>query len=157
VIFVTLGTQAFQLDRLLRALDALPGDEPLVIQCGYATFRPARAEWHDHLSYEELVDHVQRARIVVCHAGVGSILTALEHGRRPVVVPRLHAFGEAVDDHQVPFARRLAAGGYVTLVEDLDRLPDALAAEEPPAARASGESGLVTGLRGYLTDLTAGE
>ena len=150
MIFVTLGTQAFQLDRLLRALDALPGDEELVVQCGRATFRPARAEWHDHMGYEELIDHLQRARVVVCHAGVGSVLTALEHGRRPVVVPRLHSFGEAVDDHQVPFARRLAKAGYVTLVEDLDRLPDALAEEQPLAHRTTGDAGLAADLKDYL-------
>ncbi len=91
MIFVTLGTQAFQFDRLLRALDGLPGDEELVIQCGRASFRPRRAIWFDHLSYEELIDHMRRARVVVCHAGVGSVLTALELGRRPVVVPRLQS------------------------------------------------------------------
>jgi beta-1,4-N-acetylglucosaminyltransferase len=150
VIFVTLGTQEFQLDRLLRALDSLPGDEELVIQCGRASFRPARAVWHDHLSFEELVEHVRRARVVVCHAGVGSVLTALEQGRRPVVVPRLREHGEAVDDHQVPFARRLAATGAVLLVEDLGELPAALAAEEPPAAARRTGSGLALELKAYL-------
>lgn len=155
MIFVTLGTQAFQLDRLLRALDRLPGDEELVIQCGHATFRPARAEWHDQLSYEDLVAQVRRARVVVCHAGVGSVLTALEQGRRPVVVPRLHAHGEAVDDHQVPFARRLAGAGYVTLVEDLETLPEALAAELPVAARGGAGGGLAADLRGYLGQIVS--
>ena len=54
--------------------------------------------------FDELVEHVRRARVVVSHAGVGSVLTALANGKRPVVVPRLHRFGEAVDDHQLPFA-----------------------------------------------------
>jgi UDP-N-acetylglucosamine transferase subunit ALG13 len=150
LIFVTLGTQAFQFDRLLRALDGLPGDEELVIQCGKASFRPARAVWFDQLSYEDLVDRVQRARVVVCHAGVGSVLTALEHGRRPVVVPRLHAHGEAVDDHQLPFARRLAQAGLLTLVEDLDALADALAHPEPPAEHREAGGGLAADLRTYL-------
>jgi beta-1,4-N-acetylglucosaminyltransferase len=153
VIFVTLGTQEFQFDRLLHALDALPGDEELVIQCGRASFRPARAEWHDHLGFEELLDGIRRARVVVCHAGVGSVLTALEERRRPVVVPRLHQFGEAVDDHQVPFARRLAATGAVLLVEDLDELPAALAAQEPSAASRLGGHALALDVKGYLESL----
>jgi beta-1,4-N-acetylglucosaminyltransferase len=153
VIFATLGTQEFQFDRLLRALDALPRDEELVVQCGRASFRPARADWHDHLSFEEFLDYVRRARVVVCHAGVGSVLTALEQGRRPVVVPRLRQFGEAVDDHQVPFARRLAGTGAVLLVEDLDELPAALAAEEPPAAARGGASGLALDLKAYLESI----
>jgi beta-1,4-N-acetylglucosaminyltransferase len=155
VIFVTLGTQVFQFDRLLRVLDALPGDEELVIQCGRASFRPARAVWFDQLSYEELVDYTRRARVVVCHAGVGSVLTSLEHGRRPVVVPRLHAYGEAVDDHQLPFARRLAEADQVTLVEDLDTLAYALASAESPVQRPAPGAGLALDLRAYLEEIVS--
>lgn len=150
MIFVTLGTQEFQFDRLLRELDGLPGDEELVVQGGRSTFRPARAVWHDYLSFGETVEHVRRARVVVCHAGVGSVMTALEQGRRPVVVPRLRAHGEAVDDHQLPFARRLAATGAVLLVEDLATLPDALSAEEAPETGRRGGQKLALDLKAYL-------
>jgi UDP-N-acetylglucosamine transferase subunit ALG13 len=153
LIFVTLGTQAFQLDRLLRALDRLPGDEELVIQCGRASFRPPRAVWFDQLSFEDLGDHVRRARVVVCHAGVGSVLIALEHGRRPVVVPRLKEYGEAVDDHQVGFARRLAAAGHVRLVEDLETLGKALAEPEGTVTHRAGGGALAQDLRAYLGEI----
>ena len=153
MIFVTLGTQEFQFDRLLRALDGLPGDEELVVQGGRSTFRPARAVWHDYLSFGETVEHVRRARVVVCHAGVGSVMTALEEGRRPVVVPRLREHGEAVDDHQLPFARRLASTGAVLLVEDLDALPEALAGPEPRSAGRRGGQRLALDLKAYLVDV----
>jgi UDP-N-acetylglucosamine transferase subunit ALG13 len=42
-------------------------------------------------------------------------------------VPRLRRYGEAVDDHQVHFARRLAERGLVMLAEDPEGLPEALA------------------------------
>jgi UDP-N-acetylglucosamine transferase subunit ALG13 len=77
-----------------------------------------RATCVDFLSFDEMVAHVDRARVVVTHAGVGSILLALSRFRRPVVVPRLRRFGEAVDDHQVPLGRRLDEQGLVTFVED---------------------------------------
>ena len=38
-------------------------------------------------------------------------------GHRPVVVPRLAELGEVVDNHQVTFARQLAAQGEVLLAE----------------------------------------
>jgi UDP-N-acetylglucosamine transferase subunit ALG13 len=156
VIFVTLGTQVFQFDRLLRALDAMPGDEPLVVQCRRAAVRPRRAEWHDYLSYEDLLARLREARVVVCHAGVGSVLTALEQGRRPVVVPRLHAFGEAVDDHQLPFARRLAAAGHVTLVEDVGGLAAALERPGDVQERSAGGGRLARDLGAYLQGVVAG-
>jgi hypothetical protein len=37
-------------------------------------------------------------------------------------VPRLARHGEAIDDHQLDFARRLDAAGLVTLVTEPDRL-----------------------------------
>jgi UDP-N-acetylglucosamine transferase subunit ALG13 len=119
MIFVTVGTNETRFDRLLRAVEDLGhGGEDVVVQAGASDVRPAGARCVDFLPFDAMVEHVDRARVVVTHAGVGSILLALSRGRRPVVVPRLHRFGEAVDDHQVPLARRLAGRGLVTLVED---------------------------------------
>jgi UDP-N-acetylglucosamine transferase subunit ALG13 len=140
VIFVTIGTSE-PFDRLIAAL---PDDasEELVVQCGQSSMRPAGAEVHEYLSYDELVSLVRRARVVVCHAGVGTILTALANGRRPIVVPRLARHGEAVDDHQVALARRLADVGLVLLAEDPSLVPqlladaDAVVAEAPRPAPA---------------------
>jgi len=151
VIFVTLGTQAYPFDRLLGGLDGL--DEELVVQGGASSHRPAGAGWFDYLEYPQLVEYVRRARAVVSHAGVGSVMTAVAEGKRPLVVPRLHRFGEAVDDHQVPFARRLAEAGLVTLVEDPAGLPAALADPPPLAERAASESSLAADLRAYLERL----
>jgi UDP-N-acetylglucosamine transferase subunit ALG13 len=152
VIFVTLGTQAYPFDRLLRGLEGLGGEE-LVVQGGASSFRPSGAAWFEYLEYPELVEHVRRARAVVSHAGVGSVMTAVAEGKRPLVVPRLHRYGEAVDDHQVPFARRLAEAGLLTLVEDPTELSEALA--DPPVLpeRTASESGLAADLRAYLESL----
>jgi UDP-N-acetylglucosamine transferase subunit ALG13 len=100
---------------------------------------------------DELAQEIRNARTVVTHGGVGSILLALANGRRPCVVPRLHAFGETVDDHQLESARRFASAGLVTLVEDLSTLDQAIgSAEEPVADVASGDVPLVRDLRAYL-------
>jgi UDP-N-acetylglucosamine transferase subunit ALG13 len=137
VLFVTIGTSD-PFDRLLAAVAALPPGEEIVAQCGDSAVRPANASCVGFLGFEELTGLVARARIVVMHAGAGSVLTALAAGRRPVVVPRLRRFGEAVDDHQVEFGRSLAAAGLVTMVEDPAGLPEAIAgAPTRPAARAA--------------------
>ena len=78
------------------------------------------------MSFEELSERMRAARVVVCHAGVGSIMLARRCGKRPIVVPRRLHLGEAVDDHQLPIARRLDANGVVTLLEDVDRLGEAI-------------------------------
>lgn len=153
MIFVTLGTQGFSFDRLLRGLEGLPSGEELVVQGGASSLRPPGALWFDFLEYAELVAHVRLARVVVSHAGVGTVLTAVREGKRPVVVPRLHRYAEAVDDHQLAFGKRLAQAGLVTLVEDPARLVDAIAVAHDPPRPPAVSGGLVADLRAYLEGL----
>ncbi len=72
--------------------------------------------------------------MVVCHAGVGSIVLARRYGHRPIVMPRRPRFGEHVDEHQLQLTRRLAEAGIVTVVEDAGQLAAAVLG----AARGAG-------------------
>jgi UDP-N-acetylglucosamine transferase subunit ALG13 len=130
VIFVTVGTNEAPFDRLLHVFETSPPDEELVVQHGPSLIRPPGATCVDYLAYEELAETIRRARVVVTHAGVGSIMTALANGKRPVVVPRLREFGEAVDDHQVELGRRLQEAGLVAFVDRPADLPAALDATD---------------------------
>lgn len=151
MIFVTVGTNEARFDRLVRAVEALGGPEELVVQHGPSPVRPSGATCVDYLSFEDLTEHIRRASLVVMHAGVGSILAALANGVRPVVVPRLKRFGEAVDDHQLMFGRRAHAEGLVELVEDPDALPEAAARHQREFAGAVGVEGrLVEELREFI-------
>jgi UDP-N-acetylglucosamine transferase subunit ALG13 len=129
MILVTVGTNEQPFDRLVRAAAALGGEEDLLVQHGSSRVPHGRGEWVDYLPFEELAARASEARVVVCHAGVGSIMMARRSGRRPVVLPRRHRLGEAVDDHQVTLARRLAESGLVTLVEDEAELAAVLYAD----------------------------
>jgi UDP-N-acetylglucosamine transferase subunit ALG13 len=155
MILVTVGTNEQPFDRLVRAAAALDVDEPLVVQHGSSKVAHGPGLWVDFVSYEELSDHMQRARAVVCHGGVGSIMLARRHGHRPLVVARRLHLGEAVDDHQLPIMRRLHASGVVRLVEDerdltaaLAVAPERVAPDELPVT--SGAAALAGELRSYL-------
>jgi UDP-N-acetylglucosamine transferase subunit ALG13 len=158
MIFVTVGTNEAPFDRLLHALTYVPGDEEIVVQHGFSRVRPAQATCFQFLPFEALVEYVRRSRVVVTHAGVGSVMVALANGKPPIVLPRLKRFGEAVDDHQVPFAWRMAEHGLVTVLEDATRLPDVLA-EPPSPGRAGSQDGsrLADDLRTYLENAVAKE
>jgi UDP-N-acetylglucosamine transferase subunit ALG13 len=148
MIFVSVGTNEARFDRLLQAVDGLGAGEELVVQHGPSPVRPAGATCVDYLSFEQMTEHLARARVAVLHAGVGSVLAALASGSRPVVVPRLQRHGEAVDDHQVGFGRRLHEEGLVVFVEDPAQLPEAVAAHERRFEGAVGVEGrLVEELR----------
>jgi UDP-N-acetylglucosamine transferase subunit ALG13 len=114
--FVSLGTHPEPFERLLDMVDAalvaglLPG--PCVVQ-GKAASRSPRMRYVDTMTPVEFQKVLGASRYVVGHAGAGFVSTALAHGRRPIVLPRLSSHGEHVDDHQLQLARKLAQLGLV--------------------------------------------
>jgi UDP-N-acetylglucosamine transferase subunit ALG13 len=159
MILFTIGTNEQPFDRLIRAARELAGEEHLLVQHGSSLEPHGRGEWVDFLSFDELAERARGARVVVCHAGVGSIMLARRCGHRPVVVPRRHHLGEAVDDHQLFLARRLAQSGIVTLVEDVADLPAVLAAPDETVSAAEsplrGAGALSAEVRAVLDGLGA--
>ena len=128
MVLVTTGTNEQSFDRLVQAAHGLTGE--LVVQYGSSSITSGpHGQWIDFMPFDDLRAAMLEADIVVCHAGVGSVMLAIRCGKRPIVMPRRVALGEAVDDHQVPFARRLANVGAITVVEDEAELALAIAAQ----------------------------
>jgi UDP-N-acetylglucosamine transferase subunit ALG13 len=150
MIFVTVGTYDAPFDRLIRAVGELEVDEQIVVQAGASSVRLPHASSFDFAPFDEIVGQIRAARVVVAHAGAGTILIALANGRRPVVMPRLGRLGETSDDHQLPFARRLAQAGLVRLVETSGEL--AAAVREDGAGPAVGGGPLGAALRVALAE-----
>jgi UDP-N-acetylglucosamine transferase subunit ALG13 len=141
LVLVTVGTDAFPFDRLMQWLDVWLREggsdrARVLVQSGSST-PPERAESAAFLPYADLQAAVGRATAVVCHGAGPSILEILEHNVVPIVVPRRRALGEAVDDHQVLFTKRLAAEGRARIADsagELGRLLDQAIAD-PTAFR----------------------
>ena len=151
MILVVVGSSQFPFDRLLRSVGQLGGEEELVVQYGSSGVSPPGARCIPFLPFDELGALVREARVLVTHAGIGSILLALTHGKRPYVVPRRRVFGETVDDHQLESARRFAEAGLVTLVEEPERLADAIATGNGKAVPLVRDGAtLAEDLRSYL-------
>jgi UDP-N-acetylglucosamine transferase subunit ALG13 len=120
MIFVTVGTQ-LSFDRMVRTIDQWAGEHSYgdaFAQIGPAKYRPKRIPWAEFLDADEFRRKIEQADLVVAHAGMGSILTALELGKPIIVMPRLAAFREHRNDHQLATAKRLLAQGRVTVAFD---------------------------------------
>lgn len=133
MIFVTVGTHQQPFTRLIGALASLNADE-LIVQYGTAEPPGAARIAVAYLPYEDMLQHLEAASVVITHAGVGSILCCRNAGHVPIVVPRLKAYGEHVDDHQLELTSELAAMGTVRVVYDVEDLPAAVASNPPRAA-----------------------
>ncbi|MBR3873229.1 MAG: beta(1,3)galactosyltransferase EpsH [Clostridia bacterium] len=105
MIFITLGSQKFPFNRLLRAVDEqveagrITG--PIFAQIGASDYLPKHFEWQRYLSREEFATQMEKVDLVITHGGTGAIVGALKKGKKVIAVPRLAKYGEHVDDHQL--------------------------------------------------------
>jgi UDP-N-acetylglucosamine transferase subunit ALG13 len=151
MILVTVGTHEQPFDRLVEAAAGLGGDEHLVVQYGTSKLPHGRGEWVDFMSFDELAERASQARVVVCHAGVGSIVLARRYGHRPIIMPRRPHLGEHLDEHQMSLTRRLAQAGLVTVVEDAHQLAEAV--EAPPVVAPADTKGGLNGPSALSADV----
>ena len=110
----------------MQALAALPADD-LIVQYG-PNPPPPCARAYDFLPFGEIVELMREADAVISHAGVGSIMCALQAGHRPIVFPRLKRYGDGIDDHQAELAAALDQRGTVLVATSGDELVAAVAA-----------------------------
>jgi len=142
VIFVTVGAQ-MPFDRLVQAMDAWAarvGRRDVFAQIGATRLRPRNIEFTDFLDADQFRARVASASLVVAHAGMGSILTALEMGKPILVLPRRADLLETRNDHQLATATRFEAQGRIAVAYDVDQLQaklDNLAMLRPSAPIAS--------------------
>jgi UDP-N-acetylglucosamine transferase subunit ALG13 len=123
VIFVALGTHEQPFDRALTTVASLAGQHELVIQHGHTPPRlDIPATWIGFAPYDRILGLMRDADTIVCHAGVGTILSALGAGKCPVVLPRLARHGEHVDDHQLQITQTFASHGFVVACLEPDNI-----------------------------------
>lgn len=130
MIFVILGTQKFQLNRLLTLLDQYIEEEKIqeevFAQIGYSTYEPKHYSYVRFLDKKDYDQKIMESDIIISHAGVGSILNA-KAAKKPIVIfPRLSKYKEHVDDHQLEVAKEFVQKKYVLCCYEHDDLYEIL-------------------------------
>lgn len=125
MIFVTVGSQT-PFDRLIRAVDQWAytnSRSDVFAQIAATTYRPEHIRFTNFLTPTEFADAVQRCSVIVAHAGMGTIISALELGKQVVVMPRRASLHETRNDHQVATAQSFGAQGRIIVANDEYELP----------------------------------
>lgn len=127
MIFVTVGTHEQQFNRLIKKIDQLKKDghikDDVFIQTGFSDYIPESCDWKKFLSYEEMIQKIKDAKIVITHGGPSSFILPLQYGKTPIVVPRMKKYDEHVNDHQVEFCRKYnSLNNNIIVVVNIDEL-----------------------------------
>lgn len=161
MIFATTGTQ-LAFPRLMEALNALAPDldEEIIAQAGPedgAAGRYPALDIRAHLTPADYGAIVSRARLIVAHAGIGTILTAKRHGKPLILLPRQHALGEHRNDHQLATARQVATLEGVHIAWEVTDLAPLLLQPDLPAASDTQISASRAALTGFIQAWVRGD
>lgn len=130
MIFVTVGSQKFQFDRLLKEMDELVREgiikEEVYAQIGYSEYVPQCYEYVEFLDRETFASKVEESSTLITHGGTGVIVGALKKGKKVIAVPRLAKYGEHVDDHQLQLLEQFSESGMIIMCEEVQQISGAI-------------------------------
>lgn len=127
MILVTVGTQ-LGFDRLIGIMDDIAPHlpTPVVAQIGAGSFVPHNMQYHRMLEPGRFIELVENARVIVGHAGIGTVLAAEKYRKPLIVFPRSAGLGEHRNDHQHATASALTKRQGVCVATDREELEQAL-------------------------------
>lgn len=131
MIFVTVGSQKFQFDRLLKEIDRLIEEKKMksdqvFAQIGYSTYKPRLYSYKDFLNKEEFLSIIDKSEIVVTHGGTGSIINSVKKGKKVIGIPRDKKYGEHVDNHQFEIIEQFTNSNMIYGISEVGELEAAI-------------------------------
>lgn len=130
MIFVCLGTQIFQMNRLLKEIDRLVEEgiitEPIFAQTGKSDYRPLHYTYKDFITPEEYQSYVEQADLIITHGGTGAIIKGLRARKQIIAIPRLYRYREHENDHQIEIVDFFSENGYIRKIVEVSELKEAI-------------------------------
>ena len=161
MIFLTVGNWHKGFDRLVEAVDSLKStnviSEDVVAQIGLGRYRPTHLMAIDYCSPSEFANIVAESRVVITHAGIGTIGQALTLAKPVIVVPRKAELGECSDSHQWTTAKQLEQERKVLVAYEVGDLPRKIkeAGTFIPSQNNVGAQRLIQAVEEFLENLAA--
>src|ERR1700684_1208634 len=117
MIFVVLGTWEMPFVRPLAEIEqaVLRGllPQPIIVQCGKTSYPSRHMNLVPFFGKEELERMYEQATLIICQAGVGSIMLGLKKHKKVIAIARLSKFDEHIDDHQLEILDVFSKSGAV--------------------------------------------
>jgi UDP-N-acetylglucosamine transferase subunit ALG13 len=159
MILVLLGTFHIEFQRPLLAIEKLCAEgflnEEIIVQSGHTKLQSAYFTFIPFMEPEELLSLYQRARIVITHAGTGSILKGVKMGKKVIAIARLKKYGEVVDDHQLEILNEFSKMKYICAWSENESLKQILTDIDQftPSAYVSKKQDMIDHLHAYVRSI----
>lgn len=157
MIFITLGSQKFQFNRLLKEVDRLIGENRLngdnvFAQTGYSNYLPTNFQYEKFLNKEEFINRITQSELVITHGGTGSIINSIKLGRPVIGVPRDKRYEEHVDNHQFEIINEFSKAELILGIQDVRELASAIDKVKVMKFKdyTSNTKQIISALEGYL-------
>ncbi len=126
MIFVTVGSQKFQFNRLLKKIDELIDKKVITdkvfAQIGTSNYKPINYEYVDFMNQDDFNKKLDECDLLITHAGTGVIVNAVKREKKVIATPRLAKYGEHVDDHQIQLIQQFDELNFIEPLYDLDEM-----------------------------------
>lgn len=160
MILLTVGSWHRGFDRLVRAVDELKQqgviEDEVRAQIGDGAYKPQHLEWVDYIEPAEFDALTARSRLLIAHAGMGTIATALKYAKPIIVMPRKHELGEHIDNHQFATVEALEKEHKIIAAYEVDQLPQKLEqARTFVPAQGQGADGILAAVQEFINQVQA--
>lgn len=130
MIFVSLGTQKFQFNRLLKELDYLVGEKKIenniFAQIGYSDYQPKNYNYTQFMGIDNYKKIIEECDLVITHGGTGAIVSSLKKRKKIIACPRLKKYEEHVDNHQLEIVDKFMKKNYILSCIDMKNMENTI-------------------------------
>lgn len=130
MIFVCLGTQDKQFERLLHMVEEAIDDgvitEEVIAQIGCTPYNGSKIKTFEYCDSDTMERYIQEASYVITHGGTGSIIGALKASKKVIAVGRLEKYKEHHNDHQLQIISQFVDTGYILDCKDEVKLSEVI-------------------------------
>lgn len=130
MIFVILGSQKFQFDRLLKKIDLLIDmgiiNDEVMAQIGSSNYTPTNYKYERFIDKDKFNSYIQNSNLIITHGGTGGIITSVKMRKKVIAVPRLAKYDEAVDNHQKEIIQKFSDKKLIYGINEVEELDDAV-------------------------------
>lgn len=162
MIFLTVGNE-LAFPRLINAVDKWCAGHPKERVFGQigplvtGESRPNHFEWVDFVSPEIYRQKLQESKLIIGHAGTGTIIAALTVAKPVIIMPRRVDRRECRNNHQIATAKKFGqrkgifvAGDETELIAQLNRYESIVAQLDIQPLPPFAEAKLITTIREFI-------